>query len=214
MKASKPFHHLRERIVTDRSSVQIPAGFHTTGHSHHSGEGKHLPLRNNRCSGSDCSGNWQESTPKSKFTPGNITSVFTDKALTKHFFCCCFSTWLSKGVNHHNGCWSDQVAMDTLERLPSPLVYAPQLLMLPVRDPQPVFKDCQVKRSSWANSNRGIELTYQVRTTPVGHDEARTLHIKTGGTFVFHPTLLKTYQLLILLNSTFISARKTIWRFK
>lgn len=66
-------------------------------------------------------------------------------------------TWFSKGMNHHNGCWLDHVAMDTLQFFPSPLVYTRQLLVLPIGYPQPVLKYCKVKRSTWMNQNRGKE---------------------------------------------------------
>ncbi|KAA8588654.1 hypothetical protein FQN60_009999, partial [Etheostoma spectabile] len=66
-------------------------------------------------------------------------------------------TTLPHGMNHHDGCWLDHVAMDNLQFSPSPLVHAPQLLVLLVRYPQPVFKYCQVKRPTWRHQNGGKE---------------------------------------------------------
>lgn len=55
-------------------------------------------------------------------------------------------------MHHHNGCWLDHVPMDTLQFSPSALVYAPQLLVLPIGYPQPVLKYGKVKRSGLQES--------------------------------------------------------------
>lgn len=58
-------------------------------------------------------------------------------------------------MNHHDGCWLDHVAMDTLQFLPGPLVNAPQLLVLLIRYPQPVLEYGEVKGSPWMNGSNG-----------------------------------------------------------
>ena len=66
-------------------------------------------------------------------------------------------TWFSERMNHHDGGRLHHVATDLLQFLPGPLVNAPQLLVVPVRDPEPVFKHGKVERTTWENRKRILE---------------------------------------------------------
>lgn len=79
----------------------------------------------------------------------NLSVKFLNKLVLQNKFLLCFCTWFSKRMNHHNGCWLDHVAMDTLQLFASTFVHTPELLVLPIRNPQPLLKHCEIKRSTW-----------------------------------------------------------------
>lgn len=57
-------------------------------------------------------------------------------------------------MNHRDGGRLHHVATDELQRFPSSLVNAPQLLLLLVGDPQPVLEHSEAERSTWVEKGK------------------------------------------------------------
>lgn len=88
----------------------------------------------------------------------NFKSIFWWQNFTTSLLC----TWFRQGMNHRDGGGLHHVATDELQRFPGSLVNAPQLLLLLVRDPQPVLKHSEAERTTWVETGKVMLWTAYV----------------------------------------------------